>query len=838
MSLSKLEKKIIKESAITISEKGGTPRTVSLTSKKSRKYRNPKGPAKYFAAYKNLKENSSKDIKLPAKYVHDNLNQEIWDGTELRPKISKALKVIAKDFYESLKVDAEIIDIWFTGSLANYNWTNFSDIDLHIIIDYNDISEDKDFAFEYVDAKKDVWIAKHDIKIKGFSVEPYAQDIEAPTGGMGAVYSIKDDKWLKKPSLDNPKIDRRSIKKKIKSVVKKIEKVESIKDLEKIQSEGKKLKDKIKKMRRSGLDKAGEFSEENLVFKYLRNNGFIGRLFDAVRNAYDKSLSINEESNSTYEYDENQNYITSEELISKIKFKDDSQKEKISKKILPYSKYVIQEIPIATINKKEYDYNDEKVDLYVEKTKFNPDYPPIIFDSKNNSIIDGVHRFKALEKLGYDTVRAYVGVEQVNEVVRKIIRNQINEFFNSKGFHASMEDWINKWKKKGVDVDGDSYGDGMDMGISKRDTLLSEEDEIFATDIETASPSEYDIIEVEIGTEVEMEHTDSRDEARKIALQHLDHNGNYYTDAIECGLVDEPKALEIYNRHLKGEPLLEKFSSKAQQRYFYAMANKPGKMGKKWKKWAKEFSDDTNFKSLPEKVNEIEVDNEIFQSDNKQKLQNIFNIMYGMGLDEENSSTVFLNKDKIYVPISNFEGYNQEDFKKAVIERGYNVYVEDDNFVIDLSNPLFSLNESVELKNNNHNLFIEKNINDEHGNNSEDFKEFIIFCCNNAGINIPTKIYLRGTRDEKLRTTASYNPNNHDIHVYSKGRHMVDIMRSVAHELMHMKQMLENRLYPNSGEDGSNEENEAHSFSGLMIRKFGREKPKIYEGYSKDKNLI
>ena len=50
--------------------------------------------------------------------------------------------------------------------------------------------------------------------------------------------------------------------------------------------------------------------------------------------------------------------------------------------------------------------------------------------------------------------------------------------------------------------------------------------------------------------------------------------------------------------------------------------------------------------------------------------------------------------------------------------------------------------------------------------------------------------------------------------------------------------MLENRLYPDSGEDGSNEENEAHSFSGLMIRKFGREKPKIYEGYSKDKNLI
>ena len=200
-----------------------------------------------------------------------------------------------------------------------------------------------------------------------------------------------------------------------------------------------------------------------------------------------------------------------------------------------------------------------------------------------------------------------------------------------------------------------------------------------------------------------------------------------------------------------------------------------------------------------------------------------------------------MHKDKIYVPISNFDGYDKKDFQRAALERGYNVSVNGPNFIIDLSNPAFSLNESIVTNkeiSKNHNLFIEKNINDEHGQNSEDFKEFIMFCCNNADIDLPTKIYLRGTRDKKLRTTASYNPNNHDIHIYCKGRHMVDVMRSVAHELMHMKQMLDNRLYDNSGDDGSNEENEAHSFSGLMIRKFGRERPKIYEGYSKDKNLI
>ena len=52
----------------------------------------------------------------------------------------------------------------------------------------------------------------------------------------------------------------------------------------------------------------------------------------------------------------------------------------------------------------------------------------------------------------------------------------------------------------------------------------------------------------------------------------------------------------------------EKFASKAQQRFFYAQAGKGGKKGKKWSKWAKEFSDKTNFKKLPNKVDEKEVD--------------------------------------------------------------------------------------------------------------------------------------------------------------------------------------------------------------------------------------
>jgi len=665
-----------------LNEKGGTPRTVSLASKKSGKYRNPKGPAKYFGAY-NLKEISSKDIKLPVKYVHDNLNQDIWDGDKLKRNVLKSLRAVAQNFYEYLKVDVPIEGIWFTGSLANYNWTNFSDIDLHILIDHSKVGDDKEFVFEYLDSKKDNWMNIHNITIKGFDVEVYAQDTEEEHRATG-VYDIMNDRWLRKPSKENPSINKKSIRKKIKKIVDKLEKLESIKDVDKIQKKGKTIKDKLKKMRKAGLDDVGEFSEENLVFKYLRNNGYIGRLYDGMRNAYDKSLSITEEEKTAaFDYDEDLNIVSSDEVLKMCKdlnrSSENFDESGVPEKILKHKKYELKKVPVSSLDLNSIEFNEELKNKYKEMTKINPDYPPIIFDSEQSSIIDGNHRAKALQEMGYESIRAFVsipnveGPESVNESVRMFVRDFINEMFSSAGFHASMDDWIKKWYKKGVEIDTDSYGDGMDMGF-KKGALLSED-----------------------------------------------------------GLVNEA------------------FKSKKQQRYFYAKANEPGKEGKKFKKWAKEFSDDTDFESLPEKIEE---------------------------------------ESKFYSTISPDE------------------------------------------------LHFEKNLDSEHGDNIEDFKNFISFCCKKGGIDIPTIIHLRGTRDENIGTTASYHPSNHHIHVYCKGRHKVDIMRSIAHELMHMIQCLENRLYDNSGDDGSNEENEAHSFSGLMIRKYGKVKPEIYEGYKNKKNLI
>jgi hypothetical protein len=108
-------------------------------------------------------------------------------------------------------------------------------------------------------------------------------------------------------------------------------------------------------------------------------------------------------------------------------------------------------------------------------------------------------------------------------------------------------------------------------------------------------------------------------------------------------------------------------------------------------------------------------------------------------------------------------------------------------------------------------------------------KKFIIFVSQNLSLTKDCKIYLSATRNKHLETTASYNPNNDDIWIYVKNRNMLgDVLRSLAHEMMHFKQKLRGELHKDSGKDGSPHENEANTFSGIMIRKFGRMFPEIY----------
>ncbi len=144
----------------------------------------------------------------------------------------------------------------------------------------------------YLDAKKTIWNEKHEIKIKGYDVELYSQDLTEKFISIG-VYSLLRDEWESKPTIENFQIDKTAVITKIVSMVDQIEKVTDHKlSAEEIYEKGEVLKARIKKMRQCGLEEGGEFSVENLAFKYLRNNGYLETLYDMTRQAYDKTLSL------------------------------------------------------------------------------------------------------------------------------------------------------------------------------------------------------------------------------------------------------------------------------------------------------------------------------------------------------------------------------------------------------------------------------------------------------------------------------------------------------------------------------------------------------------------
>jgi hypothetical protein len=240
------------------------------------------------------------DVDLSSFKLKDSLSPKIWVKNEngkivLDPKVRKQLLLIADDFFESLELDVDIEDVILTGSLANFNWSEYSDIDLHIVLDFGEIDPNEALVKEYFDAKKSAWNDSHDIKIYGFDVEIYLQDTKEKHTSTG-IYSILHNKWNKKPSRENEKLTHIDyIKRKASFFMNIIDKLESLYDegqysylMRKID----KIKTKIKSVRQKGLDRSGELSPENIVFKVLRRTGYIEKLFDLQLKSYDRSFSL------------------------------------------------------------------------------------------------------------------------------------------------------------------------------------------------------------------------------------------------------------------------------------------------------------------------------------------------------------------------------------------------------------------------------------------------------------------------------------------------------------------------------------------------------------------
>jgi len=225
--------------------------------------------------------------------IKKTLNPKIWENPEdptkstMVPKVRKALERIADKFVEYLGDDVFVEDVVLTGSLANFNWSEFSDFDLHIIVDLKQYEDDSDLYKELFNLKKQDFNDKHDIKIYGYDVELYAQDVEESHYASG-VYSVMNDEWVTKPKKFKAEIDKEVLKNKIDCWTEKIDK--GLESDESKTLDG--IKEKLKDYRKSGLEKDGELSYENLVFKFLRRSGHIQKLFDTADNIIDKGLSV------------------------------------------------------------------------------------------------------------------------------------------------------------------------------------------------------------------------------------------------------------------------------------------------------------------------------------------------------------------------------------------------------------------------------------------------------------------------------------------------------------------------------------------------------------------
>tara|TARA_Y100001938_G_scaffold66940_1_gene92922 strand:+ start:447 stop:1301 length:855 start_codon:yes stop_codon:yes gene_type:complete len=247
-------------------------------------------------------QTNPEEIDLSSFEFHDELNKDFWnqEGERLDPEIRQKLIAIANDFWNSLEVgDADYDDITFTGSLAAHNYSQFSDVDLHILVDFSDVDDKIDLVREYFNAMKSIWNRLHDILIKGYEVEIYVQDVNDPHEAQG-LYSVLNNEWIKKPVLDKQDFDKDNVKKKAAGLMDQIDRLQPLIDdgkYEEAEKYADKLKEKIRKMRKTGLETVGAYSVENLAFKVLRRNDYLGKLSDAKREAYDKMQSIKEQQN-------------------------------------------------------------------------------------------------------------------------------------------------------------------------------------------------------------------------------------------------------------------------------------------------------------------------------------------------------------------------------------------------------------------------------------------------------------------------------------------------------------------------------------------------------------
>ena len=219
---------------------------------------------------------------------HHELNPVLWDNNSLRIEVRVKLLQIARHFADYLNVPKlNLKDITISGSSAGYNYSPYSDIDLHLVVSKTNGND------ELFTAKKNLYNNEHNLAIAGIPVELYVQ----PAGQIhhsAGIYSVLHNEWINEPEHVEPTIDSKDIKAKARNYASKINTAMRSQDIDKCRQ----AMDELKRLRKAGLESGGEQSVENLAFKLLRARGQIDKLRKYITKLESAKLSIGEQNES------------------------------------------------------------------------------------------------------------------------------------------------------------------------------------------------------------------------------------------------------------------------------------------------------------------------------------------------------------------------------------------------------------------------------------------------------------------------------------------------------------------------------------------------------------
>ena len=220
----------------------------------------------------------------------DILNPVFWIGDSLKPEVNEKLMQFAEAFIAFVDMDERVIvDVLLLGGNAGYNYTQYSDLDVHIVVDPKFIPDcNPDLLDQYYMDKKTLWELTHNVTIYGVKAEPYIERPKVTRKKSQGVYSLMKKTWIQEPERIEGDVEEKEIEKKVNNFKTRIDAFIKNENVEGLRELVKKLRDS----RSVSLQKYGEYGFENMVFKELRNQGYIDKIRTVVVNLKSKSLSL------------------------------------------------------------------------------------------------------------------------------------------------------------------------------------------------------------------------------------------------------------------------------------------------------------------------------------------------------------------------------------------------------------------------------------------------------------------------------------------------------------------------------------------------------------------